>query len=52
MGDLCGVALLAPIPQGDDCASLKTVPETALQRIIDYDVQNLIGAAPNGRNPD
>jgi putative transposase len=36
----------------DDGDFLKTVAETALQRTMDYDVENLIGAAPHERSPD
>jgi hypothetical protein len=46
------MALLALIQKSDDGDFLKTVAEAALQRIMDYDVENLIGAAPHERNPD
>ena len=46
------MALLALIQKSDDGDFLKTVAETALQRIMDYDVENLIGAAPHERNAD
>jgi hypothetical protein len=38
------MALLSLIQKSDDGDFLKTVAETALQRIMDYDVENLIGA--------
>jgi hypothetical protein len=40
------------IQKSDDGDFLKTVAEAALQRIMDYDVENLIGAAPHERSPD
>jgi transposase-like protein len=46
------MALLALIQKSDDGDFLKTVAEAALQRIMDYDVENLIGAAPHERSPD
>ena len=47
------MALLALIQKSDDGDFRKMVAEAALQRIMDYDVENLIGAAPldrSGRN--
>ncbi|HTX50283.1 MAG TPA: IS256 family transposase [Caulobacteraceae bacterium] len=46
------MALLALIQKSDDDDFLKTVAETALQRIMDYDVENVIGAARHERSPD
>jgi transposase-like protein len=43
------MALLALIQKTDDGDFLKSVAEAALQRIMDYDVENLIGAAPHER---
>jgi putative transposase len=46
------MAFLALIQKSDDGDFLKTVAETALQRIMDYDVENVIGAAPHERSPE
>src|SRR5579863_2607315 len=46
------MALLALIQKSDDDDFLKTVAETALQRIMDYDVENMIGAARHERSPE
>src|SRR5690242_7947461 len=46
------MALLALIQKSDDGDFLKNVAEAALQRIMDYDVENLIGAGPHERTPD
>ncbi|MGA0608559.1 hypothetical protein ACO2Q0_21425 [Phenylobacterium sp. VNQ135] len=46
------MAFLSLIQKSDDGDFLKSVPEAALQRIMDYDVENLIGAAPHERTPD
>ena len=44
------MALLALIQKSDDDDFLKAVAETALQRIMDYDVENQIGAARHERS--
>ena len=46
------MAFLALIQKSDDGDFLKAVAETALQRIMDYDVENVIGAAPHERSPE
>jgi len=46
------MAFLSLIQKSDDGDFLKTVAEAALQRIMDFDVENLIGAAPHERTPD
>jgi transposase-like protein len=46
------MAFLSLIQKSDDGDFLKSVAEAALQRIMDYDVENLIGAAPHERTPD
>jgi transposase-like protein len=46
------MALLALIQKTDDGDFLKSVAEAALQRIMDYDVENLIGAAPHERTAE
>jgi transposase-like protein len=46
------MALLALIQKSDDDDFLKAVAETALQRIMDYDVENQIGAARHERSAD
>jgi hypothetical protein len=45
------MALLALIQKSDDGDFLKTVAETALQRIMDYDVENLIGLRRTSARP-
>ena len=45
------MAFLSLIQKSDDGDFLKTVAEAARQRIMDYDVENLIGGAPHERSP-
>ncbi len=45
------LAFLSLIQKNDDGDFLKSAAEAALQRIMDYDVENLIGAAPHQRSP-
>jgi transposase-like protein len=46
------MAFLSLIQKSDDGDFLKSVAEAALQRIMDFDVENLIGAARHERTPD
>jgi transposase-like protein len=46
------MALLGAIQKSDDGDFLKTVAEAALQRIMDFDVENLIGAGRHERSAD
>jgi transposase-like protein len=46
------MALLGVIQKSDDGDFLKTVAEAALQRIMDFDVENLIGAGRHERSAD
>jgi transposase-like protein len=46
------MSVLALIQKTDDGDFLKTVAETALQRIMDCDVENVIGACRHERSPD
>jgi transposase-like protein len=44
--------LLEIVQKSDDGDFLKTIAETALQRIMDADVENIIGAARHERSPE
>ncbi len=44
--------LLDVVQKGDDGDVLKAIAETALQRIMDADVDNIIGAARHERSPE
>jgi transposase-like protein len=46
------MTLLGAIQKSDDGDFLKTVAEAALQRIMDFDVENLVGAARHERSAD
>ena len=46
------MTLLGAIQKSDDGDFLKTVAEAALQRIMDFDVENLIGAGRHERSAD
>jgi transposase-like protein len=46
------MTLLGAVQKGDDGDFLKTVAEAALQRIMDFDVENLIGAGRHERSAD
>jgi transposase-like protein len=46
------MTLLGAIQKSDDADFLKTVAEAALQRIMDFDVENLVGAARHERSAD
>jgi len=46
------MSVLALVQKSDDGDFLKTVAETALQRIMDCDVENVIGALRHERSPD
>jgi hypothetical protein len=44
--------LLKTVQKSDDGDLLKTIAETALQRIMDAHVENIIGAARHERSPE
>jgi len=46
------MSVLALVQKTDDGDFLKTLAETALQRLMDCDVENVIGALRHERTPD